>query len=179
MDVKTKMQNIVLSITFKGAEFNLRKLAKLLDGAVYDRFPGLVYKSVNPPVSFLIFASGKMICAGARNMGDANRAVEALTEKLRSAHINVGGAPKIEVQNMVASIDFGKRFDLERIAWNFDNTEYEPEVFPGLVFRVEDPKAVVLIFVSGKGICAGVKSMRDVKRAARKTGKILQGYISK
>jgi transcription initiation factor TFIID TATA-box-binding protein len=91
----------------------------------------------------------------------------------------VGGAPKIEVQNMVASIDFGKRFDLERIAWNFDNTEYEPEVFPGLVFRVEDPKAVVLIFVSGKGICAGVKSMRDVKRAARKTGKILQGYISK
>ncbi|MFH1821853.1 MAG: TATA box-binding protein, partial [Methanobacteriota archaeon] len=53
---------------------------------------------------------------------------------------------------------------------------YEPEVFPGLVFRLEDPKAVLLLFVSGKGVCVGVKSMKDVKRATQKISKLLHQH---
>jgi len=72
--------------------------------------------------------------------------------------------------------DFGRKFDLEHIASKFESTEYEPEVFPGLVFRLDDPKAVLLLFVSGKGVCAGVNNMRDVNRAAQKINKILQRH---
>ncbi len=176
MGIKTKIQNIVLSVTYEDTEFNLEKLAKSLDGAVYDRFPGVVYKSVHPPVSFLIFASGKMVCAGARSMNDANQAIRKLTRKLRKAHIKVKTEPKVKVQNIVASVDFDRKFDLEHIARSFENTEYEPEVFPGLVFRLKDPKAVLLLFVSGKGVCVGAKSMIDVKRAAQKTSKILHRH---
>jgi transcription initiation factor TFIID TATA-box-binding protein len=178
MVVKTKIQNIVLSVTYEDTEFNLEKLVRSLDGTVYDPelFPGVVYKSENPRASFLIFASGKMNCVGARSMKDANQAIRTLTRKLREAHIKVKTEPKVKIQNIVASVDFGRKFDLEHIARSFENTEYEPEVFPGLVFRLYNPKAVLLLFVSGKGVCAGTKSMKDVKRAAQKTSKILHRY---
>jgi transcription initiation factor TFIID TATA-box-binding protein len=176
--VKTKIQNIVLSVTYKDTEFNLEKVARSLDGARYDPkvFPGIAYKSTEPPASFLIFASGKMNCVGARSMNDAKMAIKKLTRKLREAHIKVKTEPKVKVQNIVASVNFGRKFDLEHIARSFENTEYEPEVFPGLVFRLNDPKAVLLLFVSGKGVCAGVKSIKDVKRAAQKTSKILHQH---
>jgi len=174
--VKTQVQNIVLSVTYEGVEFNLEKLAKSLDGARYDPevFPGIAYKSEDPPASFLIFASGKMNCVGARSMTDAKLAIKKLTKKLRKARIKVKSEPKVEVQNIVASFDFGREFDLERIARSYENTEYEPEVFPGLVFRLDDPKVVVLLFVSGKGVCAGAKGMKDIQRAAQKITKILR-----
>ena len=178
MVVTTKIQNIVLSVTYEDTEFNLEKLARSLDGTVYNpkRFPGVVYKSEHPRASFLIFASGKMNCVGARSLSDANQAIGKLTRKLREAHIKVKTEPKVKVQNIVASVNFGRKFDLESISRSFENTEYEPEVFPGLVFRLENPKAVLLLFVSGKGVCAGVKSLIDVKRAAQKTSKILQRH---
>jgi len=165
----------VLSITYEGTEFNLNKLVRSLDGARYDpeRFPGITYKSEDSPASFLIFSSGKMICVGTRSMNDAKLAIKKLIRKLRKARIKVNPVPKVKVQNIVASVDFGKKFDIEHIARSFENTEYEPEVFPGLVFRLDDPKAVLLLFVSGKGVCAGAKSMRDVKRAVQKINRIL------
>jgi len=178
MGVKTKIQNIVLSVTYKDTEFNLEKVTRSLDGARYDPevFPGITYKSTEPQASFLIFASGKMNCVGARSLKDAKMAINKLTRKLREAHIKVKTEPKVKVQNIVASVNFGRKFDLEHIARSFENTEYEPEVFPGLVFRLEDPKAVLLLFVSGKGVCAGVKSIIDVKRATQKTSEILRRY---
>jgi len=174
--VKIQVQNIVLSVTYEGVVFNLEKLAKSLEGARYDPevFPGIAYKSEDPPASFLIFASGKMNCVGARSMTDAKLAIKKLTKKLKKARIKIKSEPKVKVQNIVASFDFGREFDLERIARTYENTEYEPEVFPGLVFRLDDPKVVVLLFVSGKGVCAGAKGMKDIQRAAQKITKILR-----
>ena len=178
MVVKTKIQNIVLSVTYEDTEFNLVKVANSLEGTVYNpkRFPGVVYKSSDPKASFLIFASGKMYCVGARTLEDAKLAIKRLTTKLQKAGVKVKVKPRVKVQNIVASVDYGRKFDLEHIARSFDNTEYEPEVFPGLVFRLEDPKAVLLLFVSGKGVCAGTKSIVDVKRAAQKMSEILQKH---
>ncbi len=178
--VKQQVQNIVLSVTYEGVEFDLEKLARSLEGARYDPevFPGIAYKSYEPPASFLIFASGKMNCVGAKSMRDAKLAIKKLTGKLGKAGIKVKTEPKVKVQNIVASFDFGREFDLERIARDFKNTEYEPEVFPGLVFRLDEPKVVVLLFVSGKGVCAGAKSMGDIKKAGIKITKILKRRYS-
>jgi len=172
--VKTKIQNIVVSVTYEGTEFNLEKLARTLDGADYDPevFPGIAYRSEVPRASFLIFSSGKMNCVGAKSMKDAKLAIKNLTKKLRRSGVKIKSEPKTKVQNIVASIDFGRGFDLEEIARNFETTEYEPEVFPGLVFRLDDPKVVVLLFVSGKGVCAGAKSKKDVERAAERITKL-------
>ncbi|MFP4005423.1 MAG: TATA-box-binding protein [Candidatus Hadarchaeia archaeon] len=175
-DVKYEIQNIVLSVTYKDTEFDLEKLAGILEGARYDPevFPGIAYKSVDPTASFLIFASGKMNCVGARSMEDAHNAIDKLTQKLRDSDVEISEEPEVEVQNMVASFNFDRDFDLELIARNFRNTEYEPEVFPGLVFRLDDPKAVILLFVSGKGVCAGAKSEEDIVRAAERITEVIE-----
>jgi transcription initiation factor TFIID TATA-box-binding protein len=176
--VKIEIQNIVLSVTYDNVEFDLEKLARSLEGARYDPevFPGIAYKSEDPSASFLIFASGKMNCVGAKSMKDAKLAIEKLTKKLKKIGAKIKSPPKVEVQNIVSSFDFGREFDLETIARSFENTEYEPEVFPGLVFRLDDPKVVVLLFVSGKGVCAGAKSMRDIQKAANKVLTLLKNY---
>ncbi len=174
--VKTQVQNIVLSVTYEDVKFDLERLARSLEGARYDPevFPGIAYKSEDPQASFLIFASGKMNCVGAKSMNDAKLAIKKLTKKLRSAGVKIKIDPQVKVQNIVASFDFGREFDLERIARSFENTEYEPEVFPGLVFRLDEPKVVVLLFVSGKGVCAGAKSMNDIKSAANRITRLLK-----
>jgi len=165
--VKIRIRNVVVTVTYERTEFDLEKLARTLDGARYDpeNFPGVVYKSEEPRASFLIFASGKMNCVGAKSMNDAKLAIRKLTRKLQKAGIKVKSEPKVKVQNIVASVDFGRGFDLEEIARNFENAEYEPEVFPGLVFRLDDPKVVFLLFASEKGVCVGAKSRGDVERA--------------
>ncbi len=173
--VKTQIQNIVMSVTYKDLELNLERISKILPGARYDPeiFPGVTYKSGSPRASFLIFSSGKMNCVGANCIADAKGAIEKLTRKLRRSGIRIKYEPTTKVQNIVASLDFGREFDLEKIARTYENAEYEPEVFPGLVFRLEDPKVVVLIFVSGKCICAGAKRLNDVKRAGKEITRIL------
>jgi transcription initiation factor TFIID TATA-box-binding protein len=174
--VKTQIQNIVVSVIYEDTVFSLEKLARSLDGARYDPeiFPGIAYKSEEPPASFLIFASGKMNCVGARSLRDAKLAINKLTRKLRKAGVKVKSEPKVQVQNIVASFDFGREFDLEKISRNFENTEYEPEVFPGLVFRLEEPHVVVLLFVSGKGVCAGAKTLADIQKAGVMINKLIK-----
>ncbi len=167
---KIKIENLVLSVIYQGAEFDLEKLARTLDGARYDPeiFPGVAYRYEEPRASFLIFSTGKINCVGAKSMRDAKLAIKKLTNKLRESSFEIKSEPKVKLCNIVASVDFGRRFDLDEIATKFENTEYEPEVFPGLTLRLDDPKVAVLLLVGGKGVCAGAKSRRDVERAAEK-----------
>ncbi|EQD61179.1 transcription factor, partial [mine drainage metagenome] len=55
-----------------------------------------------------------------------------------------------------------------------ENVEYEPEQFPGLVYRVEEPKVVLLLFGSGKVVCTGAKEENEIEQAVIKVKKELQ-----
>ena len=55
-----------------------------------------------------------------------------------------------------------------------ENTEYEPEQFPGLIYRMEDPKVVILLFASGKLVCTGATKEEDVYDAVTKLHKELE-----
>lgn len=89
--VKTRIQNIVVSVTYEGVEFNLEKLARCLDNTRYDPkiFPGMAYRSEVSRASFLIFSSGKMNCVGAKSMNDARLAIKNLTKKLRRSGVKI------------------------------------------------------------------------------------------
>ena len=76
--------------------------------------------------------------------------------------------PEIKIVNVVVSTKIGDNIDLEEVAMILENAEYEPEQFPGLVYRLDDPKVVVLIFGSGKVVITGLKSEEDAKRALKK-----------
>jgi transcription initiation factor TFIID TATA-box-binding protein len=72
------------------------------------------------------------------------------------------GKPKTEIVNIVASGNLAGLIDLEQTAYSLSKTMYEPEQFPGLIYRVDDPKVVFLIFASGKIVCTGGRKEEDV-----------------
>ncbi|MCC6019834.1 MAG: TATA-box-binding protein [Thermoproteaceae archaeon] len=164
-----RIENIVATINL-GVELNLERLAERLLTAEYnpDQFPGLILRLTKPRVSALIFRTGKIVCTGAKNEEDLKNAVRALTQLLREHGADVPSEPEVQVQNIVASGNLHVEVDLEQAVLMLDNAMYEPEQFPGLIYRMSSPKVVMLIFGSGKIVCTGAKSETDVGRAVNK-----------
>lgn len=174
-NVEYEINNTVLTVSYRDVEFDLERISSGLEGARYEPevFPGVIYKTNDPKASFLIFTSGKANCVGSRTVEDAEKSIGNLTDKLQEIGFNVG-EPEIEVQNMVASVNFQRKFDLEDIARNYRNTEYEPEVFPGLVFRMEDTNIAFLLFVQGEGVCVGAKSEEEIEEGINRIEEALK-----
>ncbi|MGA2917413.1 TATA-box-binding protein [Methanoregula sp.] len=130
------------------------------------RFPGAVYRIADPKIACLIFSSGKIVITGVRNNKALTDGLAIVIKSLKTAGIEPLKEPKVAITNMVCSYDLGKYINLNKvvITLNIENIEYEPEQFPGLVYRVKDPKIVVLIFSSGKIILTGAKNLEDVKK---------------
>ncbi|MDI6902352.1 MAG: TATA-box-binding protein [Methanocellales archaeon] len=173
-----KIENVVAS-TAIGQEINLRSVALVLEGANYDpeQFPGLVYRTKNPKAAALIFRSGKIVCTGAKSIEDVEKSLQKVFRKMREIGIDVIEKPQVTVQNIVASADLGSELNLNAIAigLGLENIEYEPEQFPGLVYRLSEPKVVVLLFGSGKLVVTGGKKPADAEVAVEKIAKELRG----
>jgi transcription initiation factor TFIID TATA-box-binding protein len=168
---KIKIENVVAS-TSLGQELDLQTIALALDGAEYEpeTFPGLVYRIKEPKAATLLFRSGKVVCTGAKSLENVKVAVKKVVEEIDKAGVKIAEEPKVEVQNIVASSDLGQEINLNEIAitLGLDRVEYEPEQFPGLVYRIDSPKVVLLLFGSGKMVCTGAKRPQDVEAAVVK-----------
>ena len=173
-----KIENVVAS-TSLGTELDLQKIVLALDGAEYDpeQFPGLIYRLKEPKTATLLFRSGKAVCTGGKSLEQVEIAIGKVVEKIKAAGIVIKTTPKIEVQNIVASSDLGAKINLNSIALSvgLEKVEYEPEQFPGLVYRLDSPKVVVLLFGSGKLVCTGARRPEDVEIAVDKITQELRG----
>ena len=163
-----EIQNVVAS-TGIGQELDLEALAEDLPGADFnpDNFPGLVYRTQEPKAAALIFRSGKIVCTGAKSIDDVHEALGIIFEKLRGLSIPVDEDPEITVQNIVSSADLGHNLNLNALAigLGLEDVEYEPEQFPGLVYRMDDPEVVILLFGSGKIVITEGKRTDDAETA--------------
>nr|WP_263971748.1 TATA box-binding protein [Infirmifilum lucidum] len=137
-------------------------------------FPGLVLRLNRPKTATLIFSSGKMVCTGAKSEAEVRKAVGSIIKLLKQHGIEIKNEPIVEVQNIVASANLRVGVDLERAAFLLENAMYEPEQFPGLIYRMSEPKVVLLIFSSGKVVCTGAKKEEEVKEAVEKIYNILK-----
>lgn len=171
MLAKIQIENVVASTTL-GEELDLQSIALALDGAEYEpeQFPGLIYRLKEPKTATLLFRSGKVVCTGGRSLSHVQEAIRKVAKQIEKAGIKIKIEPKIEVQNIVASSDLGQEINLNAIAISLglERVEYEPEQFPGLVYRLDSPKVVVLLFGSGKLVCTGAKHVEDVSVAVDK-----------
>ena len=140
------------------------------------RFPGLVFRLKRPKTSTLIFTSGKMVCTGAKSAKMAKSAIRKVVRELKKMGIIILNKPKITIQNVVASGNLQNNVDLETAADILENVMYEPEQFPGLIYRMQNPKVVVLIFASGKIVCTGAKSDEMVQESVKKLYKLLDDF---
>ena len=165
MESTINVENVVASTKLAEA-FDLHKIEAELEGAEYnkEKFPGLVYRVKAPRAAFLIFTSGKVVCTGSKNIEDVRKVIITLAKRLKSIGFeNIDLEPEIHIQNIVASADLKSDLNLNAVALGLglENIEYEPEQFPGLVYRIKVPKVVVLIFSSGKLVITGGKSPED------------------
>jgi len=170
-----KVVNIVVSSSLE-KDIPLEKMAATLSNTEYnpEQFPGLVIRIKEPKTSALIFSSGKIVCTGARNLEDVRLSINKIIKSLEKINVKVTIEPKINIQNIVASGMIGMDLNLNALAMKLDNTEYEPEQFPGLVYKLKEAKATFLLFSNGKIVCTGTKSEEEVHKALDKLIENLQ-----
>lgn len=164
MSENVKIENIVAS-THLETRIPLDRIAIYMENTEYEpeQFPGLVYRLKDPKSAALLFGSGKIVCTGTKSPEQAQDAVRKIVEELKENDVDIGEVPEIEVQNVVASSELDANLNLNRIAFELIETEYEPEQFPGLVYRCEEPDVAFLLFSSGKIVCTGGKTYEDVE----------------
>jgi len=174
--IEVKVENIVASAIF-AEKLDLDVIATSLEEAEYEpeQFPGLIYRLKDPKTATLLFTSGKANCTGAKNLEDVRKTIDIIAEKLKKLDIDVYKKIDLVVQNMVATADLGGELNLNEVAVAFglENVEYEPEQFPGLVYRVKEPRVVMLLFGSGKIVSTGGRNTEDISTAVEDLSKKL------
>jgi len=171
-----QIENVVASVTLNQG-IDLLSVVKALPETVEykpEQFPGLVFRLKKPKTATLIFNSGKMVCTGAKSEDLARKAVKKVVNELQNSGILILSKPEIRIQNIVASASLGGKIDLERSAFALGRTMYEPEQFPGLIYRMDVPKVVILLFASGKLVCTGAKREEEVIEAVEKLQRKLE-----
>jgi transcription initiation factor TFIID TATA-box-binding protein len=174
-DAYITIENVVASATLN-QKIDLNSIVAIFPAVEYrpEQFPGLVYRLKKPKTATLIFSSGKMVCTGAKSEAQARKAVTKVVDELKRGGIVILAKPEIQIQNIVSSAGLGGHIDLEKTTYSLKRTMYEPEQFPGLIYRMDNPKVVILIFASRKLVCTGARKEAEVPRAVRKLQETLE-----
>jgi transcription initiation factor TFIID TATA-box-binding protein len=167
--------NVVASATID-QKLDLNEITKKFPDVEYhpEQFPGAVFRLKIPKTATLLFTSGKMVCTGSKSEEMAVKAVNTVVQKLRKGGIKIKKNAVVTVQNIVSSINLQGRVHLEKAARTLPRSMYEPEQFPGLIHRMLDPKTVILVFSSGKLVCTGGKTEKDVYRSVNLLHNLLE-----
>ena len=172
-----KIANVVASTTI--GTIDLDKVIDILEDANYNKkkFPGIVYKTTSPKIMLLIFRSGKIVCTGTKNFEDAKIGLFKIFEKLKTIGVDIPKNPDIKIHNIVATANLGRMLNLNAtaIGLGFENVEFEPEQFPCIVYRILNPRLVVMLFSSGKLVITGGKKLEDIEMAMGKIMTELDG----
>jgi transcription initiation factor TFIID TATA-box-binding protein len=165
---KPQLQNIV-STADLCCKLELRKIALQARNAEYNpkRFAAVIMRIRQPKTTALIFASGKMVCTGAKSEQDSRTAARTYAKMISKLGYDVKFT-NFTIQNIVGSCGVNFNISLEGLyASNGKHCSYEPELFPGLIFKMVEPKIVLLIFVSGKIVLTGAKKKEQIYEGFR------------
>ena len=172
-DRDIEIVNIVVSTSLEH-DIPLEKMAATLSNTEYnpEQFPGLVIRIKEPKTSALIFSSGKVVCTGARTIEKVHESIKKIIKSLEKINIKIKIKPEIKIVNIVASGSVKMSLNLNELATKLENVEYEPEQFPGLVYKLQksktNPQATFLLFSNGKIVCTGTRSEEEVHLALDK-----------
>jgi len=159
-----KIQNIVATTSLE-KPIPLTKLARTQPNTEYnpETFPGLVLRVKQPKSAVLVFSSGNLVCTGTKSVAQVKQVIQEVIKQLKKINVKITIKPKITVQNIVASGTINLKLNLNFLAIEMDNTEYEPEQFPGLVYKLVEPTATFLLFSNGKLVCTGTKNKAQLE----------------
>ena len=163
MKSNLSVQNIVATASL-GKPVSLTKLARTQTNTEYnpEQFPGLVLRVKKPKSAVLVFSSGNLVCTGTKSIAQVKEVIRQVIKQLAKINVKITDKPKITVQNIVASGSIDLKLNLNYLALALENTEYEPEQFPGLVYKLVEPNATFLLFSNGKLVCTGTKNKQQL-----------------
>ncbi|KAM9722282.1 TATA-box-binding protein-like [Dama dama] len=172
-----QLHNIVCMVNL-GCKLDLKRIALLARNAEYNpkRFVAVIMRIREPRTTALFFSSGKMVCTGGKSEEQSRLAARKYARIIQK----LGFPAKFldfKIQNMVGSCDVKFPIRLEALLLSHRQfASYEPELFPGLVYRMIKPRIVLLIFVSGKVVLTGAKVRREINEAFNNIYSILKGF---
>ncbi|MEK6824688.1 MAG: TATA-box-binding protein [Nanoarchaeota archaeon] len=174
------IQNIVATSSL-GKPVSLTKLAKSYSNTEYnpEQFPGLVLRVKKPKSAVLVFSSGNLVCTGTKSVAQVKEVIEQVIKQLGKIGIRITDKPKITVQNIVASGSINVDLNLNILALELENTEYEPEQFPGLVYKLDEPTTTFLLFSNGKLVCTGTKNRQQLEDAMTQLNKNIKAVLKR
>ena len=170
MDVveSLSVENVVASTDIR-QELDLESVVMDISGGQYnpDNFPGLIYRTQDPKAAALIFRSGKIVSTGASSVDSVYESLDIVFDELAALDIPVPDEPPVSIQNIVSSCDLEANLNLNALAigLGLEAVEYEPEQFPGLVYRFDDYDVVLLLFGSGKAVVTGATDTEQARDA--------------
>ena len=181
----------VVSMVDLGCQLNLSDIAKSCKNSEYNpvRLNAVIMRIKEPKSVALIFNSGKMVCAGAKNEADSKTAARKFAKTVKKL-VNEVIFKNFRIINMVATCDFKFKIHLTKlnseISYKLRKTlnskelekkiSYEPQIFPGLIYHMDKPKLAVLVFSSGKVNFVGIKERDDAFEALKNIQPIIQKY---
>lgn len=177
---KPILQNIVSTVNLV-CRLDLKKIALNARNTEYNpkRFAAAIMKIRNPKTTALVFSSGKMVCTGAKSEEDSKIAAKKYAKTIQNMGFKVRFTD-FKVQNIVGSCDCRFPIMLEKLSQSHkDFCHYEPEIFPGLIYRILELKVVVLIFVSGKIVLTGARTREHIYKAYEKIYPTLRSFMKK
>ncbi|XP_063698636.1 uncharacterized protein LOC134829486 [Culicoides brevitarsis] len=172
-----QLQNIVSTVNLN-CKLDLKKIALHARNAEYNpkRFAAVIMRIREPRTTALIFSSGKMVCTGAKSEENSRLAARKYARIIQK----LGFTAKFvdfKIQNMVGSCDVQFPIRLEGLVFQHAKfSSYEPELFPGLIYRMVKPRIVLLIFVSGKVVLTGAKVRQEIYDAFDNIYPILKSF---
>ncbi len=174
------VQNIVAT-TSLNVKVPLTKLARSQPNTEYnpETFPGLVLRIEEPKSAVLVFSSGNLVCTGTKNRKQVREVIDQVIKQLKKVDVKVKEKPIIKVQNIVASGKIDMTINLNLLALELENVEYEPEQFPGLVYKLEEPSATFLLFTNGKLVCTGTKNRKQLKEVMEQLKKNVKEAVKR
>ena len=166
--VEVQVENIVVSFTISSS-LDLPKLAEILPDATYnpDEVAAIVLHFSKPRSIATLFSTGNVVVTGPRSMDEVHDVVKMVTDRLDVVGVQLDETPEIKVMNVTVSTDLHQSLKLRRLAKSLQTVEYNRKVFPGLVYKGDDPNTVILLFDSGKIVCNGIR-LEDVTVALDK-----------
>lgn len=172
------IQNVVATVNLS-CRIDQRLLTQKARNAEYNpkRFAAVIMRIRDPKSTALIFESGKMVVLGAKSEALAKIAARKYAKIIKMCEHGAVGFKDFKVNNMVgvAACDFPIRLE-GLVLGHARFSSYEPELFPGLIYRMVKPKLVMLIFVSGKVVMTGARSVQDLHSAFNKIYPVLQEF---
>jgi transcription initiation factor TFIID TATA-box-binding protein len=166
--VEVSVENIVVSFTISSS-LDLSELAGILPDATYnpDDVPAIVIRFSKPHSMATLFSTGNVVVTGPKSMDEVYDVVKMVTNRLNVVGVPLEETPEIKVMNVTVSTDLHQSLKLRRLAKFLQAVEYNRKVFPGLVYKGDDPNTVILLFDSGKIVCNGIR-LEDVTVALDK-----------